>query len=77
MLTSDQKVILRELSLYRHFLQKRYHHLRHQILLGGMLSGEGFVTQALLTIQSVRNSYHHWVFKWRWQPGAPDIAGQF
>ena len=75
MLTSDQKVILRELSLYTTFLAKALSPLAAptfcELFLGGMLSGEGFVTQALLTIhyENFWNSYHHWVSqgKWRWR----------
>ena len=54
MLTSEQKVILRELSLYTTFLAGALSSLAAptfcELLLGSMISGEGFLTQALLTI---------------------------
>ena len=75
MLTSEQKVILRELSLYTTFLAGALSSLAAptfcELLLGSMISGEGFLTQALLTIhyENVWSSYHHWVSqgKWRWR----------
>ena len=75
MLTSEQKIIFRELSLYTTFLTGALSSLAAptfcELLLGSMLSGEGFLTQALLTIhyENFWNSYHHWVSQgmWRWR----------
>ena len=75
MLTSEQKIILRELSLYTTFLASALSPLAAptfcELLLGSMVSGEGFLTQALLMIhyENVWSSYHHWVSRglWRWR----------
>ncbi len=75
MLPSAHKTILRELSLYTTFLAGALSSLAAptfcELLLGSMLSGEGFLTQALLTIhyENLWSSYHHWVSqgKWRWR----------
>ena len=75
MLTSEQNGILRELSLYTTFLAGVLSPIAAptfcELLLGSMISGEGFLTQALLAIhyENVWSSYHHWVSqgKWRWR----------
>ncbi len=76
MLTSDHKEILRELALYTTFLASALSPTAVptfcELLFGCMLSGQGFVTQALLSInnfQCVWSSYHHWLSqgKWRWR----------
>lgn len=75
MLTSEQKIILRELSLYTTFLAGALSPLAAptfcELLLGSMLSGEGFLTQALLIIryENLWSSYHHWISHgiWRWR----------
>ena len=75
MLSSAHKTILRELSLYTTFLAGALSSLAAptfcELLLGSMLSGEGFLTQALLTIhyENLWSSYHHWVSqgKWHWR----------
>ncbi|WP_263081929.1 hypothetical protein [Endozoicomonas sp. Mp262] len=68
MLTSDHKEILRELALYTTFLASALSPTAVptfcELLFGCMLSGQGFVTQALLSInnfQCVWSSYHHWL----------------
>ena len=54
MLTSEQKIILHELSLYTTFLAGAVSSLAAptfcELVLGSMVSGEGFLTQALLMI---------------------------
>ena len=75
MLTSDHRIILRELAFYTTFLARALSPTAVptfcELLFGCMLSGDGFVTQALLSIdyQCVWSSYHHWIShgKWRWK----------
>ena len=74
MLTSDHKVILQELASYTTFLARALAPTAAptfcELLFGCMLATDGFVTQALLTIdfQCVWSSYHHWIShgKWKW-----------
>ncbi len=75
MLTSDHRVILRELALYTTFLAGALSPTAVptfcELLFGCMLSSDGFVTQSLLSIDfhCVWSSYHHWLShgKWRWK----------
>ncbi len=73
MLTSDHQVILRELALYTTFLAGALSSIAVptfcELLFGCMLSAEGFVTQALLTMDfhCVWSSYHHWLSQGKWQ----------
>ncbi len=73
MLTSDHQVILRELALYTTFfagaLSSTAVPTFCELLFGCMLSADGFVTQALLTIDfhCVWSSYHHWLSQGKWQ----------
>ena len=75
MLTSDHRVILQELASYTTFLARALSPVAVptfcELLFGCMLSTDGFVTHALLSIDfhCVWSSYHHWISqgKWRWK----------
>ncbi|WP_252179565.1 transposase [Endozoicomonas sp. 4G] len=75
MLTADHRVILRELAFYTTFLAGALSPTAVptfcELLFGCLLSGDGFVTQSLLSIdyQRLWSSYHHWIShgKWRWK----------
>lgn len=72
MLSPDYRVILRELGLYTTFLARALSPLAAptfcELLLGGMLATDGFLTQALLVngYENVWSSYHSWVANGRW-----------
>ena len=73
--TSDHREILRELAFYTTFLAGALSPTAVptfcELLFGCMLARDGFVTQALLSIDfhCVWSSYHHWISqgKWRWK----------
>ena len=73
MLTSDHQETLGELALYTTFLAGALSSIAAptfcELLFGCMLSGDGCVTQALLTIDfhCVWSSYHHWISQGKWQ----------
>ena len=75
MLSSDIRIILRELAVYTTFLASAVSpHAAPtfcELLLGGMLATEGFLTQSLLAngYENIWSSYHHWVSNghWRWK----------
>ena len=73
MLSSERSIILQELACYTTFLAGSLSSLAAptfcELLIGAMLSTEGFLTQALLTngFENVWSSYHHWVSKGHWQ----------
>lgn len=75
MYSLEQTKILKELSFYITFLTRavsaKAAPVFCELLIGSMLSGEGFLTQALLAIQydKVWSSYHHWVAFgcWHWR----------
>lgn len=73
MFTSDHQETLGELALYTTFLAGALSPIAVptfcELLFGCMLSGDGCVTQALLTIDfhCVWSSYHHWISQGKWQ----------
>ena len=75
MYTTEQTIVLKELSIYitslTAALSAKAEPVFCELLIGGMLSREGFLTQALLAIQykKIWSSYHHWVAcgYWRWR----------
>ena len=73
MLSSERSILLQELACYTTFLAGSLSSLAAptfcELLIGAMLSTEGFLTQALLTngFENVWSSYHHWVSKGHWQ----------
>lgn len=75
MLTTEHRIVLRELALYTTFLAGALSPTAVptfcELLFGSMLSGHGFITQALLSIpyECTWSSYHHWIShgKWCWK----------
>ena len=73
MLTAEHCIILRVLALYTTFLvgalPPKAVPTSCELLIGSMLSGHGFITQALLAIpyECTWSSYHHWVSHGKWQ----------